>query len=236
MASLDYIVTIAAIISALFAVGLFVASIIQATQARQAAYYAARRGIIQSSIRKLTLAVVFLGVAVLFGLLGMVTKTEPARPPPTLTLVPTALPTQQPTVPSPTIKPSIQPTLTPSPIPINPTATAATNDPKLSLRVISSGITSSGEPLNTGTEFTHSATSIYIFYEYRNLQANYMLNHEWWRDGALQYQATESLKVRGDGIGYVAWSPGKSFAPGLYEVRFMLETKRQFVANFVARQ
>lgn len=245
VASLDYIASIAAVLSAIIAAAVLLASVLDASRARRGAYYVIRRKMMESAARKGFTGLILMGVAVAFGLAAVVLKANtappaaPSPPPPALTLMPTRpLPTALPTqtmapLPTATLPP---PTPAPSPLPITQTPAPAAAEPLLALRVISPRITESGEPLGAATEFTQATKTIYIFYEYKNLPPAQTLTHEWLRGGALQYRASELLKFSGDGIAYVAWVSPQNIPGGLYEVRFTLNNKRMFVANFSARQ
>ncbi|HQV69482.1 MAG: hypothetical protein WAU96_16025 [Anaerolineae bacterium] len=245
MASLDYIAAVAAALAAICAVVTLLVSLLEASRAQRAAYYAVRRAMMQSAARKGFAGLALAGIAVGFGLTALLLKADaappiaPSPPPPTITILPTRpAPTATPkpmntATPQPTL---VLPTFTPSPVPITPTPAPTTTEPLLTLRVISPKITASGEPLGAATEFTQPTKTIYIFYEYKNLPPAQTLVHEWFRGGASQYRASELLKFSGDGIAYVAWVSPQNISGGLYEVRFTLNNKRMFVANFSARQ
>lgn len=225
------------------------AALVQGSQASKAAYYAARRENIKAAQRTLLFGLGFclvaatcFGLSLLFPETSLAPAVKPAlEPTPTIAqIAPTIAPS--PTQPPPTatkITPSATPPEpTPTTIPDTPTPAASaipTTEPALKLRVISPQITQSGEPLGGGSEFTQPVKSIYIFYEFHNLPPGQILSHDWVRGGVAQYHASDPLKISGDGIANVAWSPAGGFTPGLYEVRFTLNTRRVFVANFVVR-
>jgi hypothetical protein len=118
-------------------------------------------------------------------------------------------------------------------------AEAQTVQPKqlrLRLMEIASGIDIAAvKPLNAGSEFSRTVHSIYIFFEFRDVPKASLIQHTWYREGANVHFEREVWSLGGKGTGYIGWSPPEGFAPGLYEVRVLIDNEQQFVANFMIK-
>jgi hypothetical protein len=64
---------------------------------------------------------------------------------------------------------------------------------------------------------------------------NTLLRHTWYRNGNSVHFDSLTWTREGSGNAYVVWLPEGEIEDGLYEVRVMLGTVRQFSANFMVR-
>ena len=248
-----------AVILALPGAFFFFRAIGRAKSSRTAAYYAMRREAALASNKDLSsfviIAILATGLAVVSIFLPPeITTPEPLPPAATLIVTPTARPTPAESTPLANSAPpgattalstrNVATTGTPAPsstplvalIRLTPTETPIAADApmhKLVLRAISAVITSSGQPISPTTEFTQGVKSIYVSYDYADIQQSAVIHQVWLRDGNSVYYDSSTWSRTGTGSGYLTWSPKNGFEPGLYEVRITVGDVKQFSANFM---
>lgn len=159
--------------------------------------------------------------------------TAPAArltPSPTFDLIP-LLPTSTPTPTQPAEPVGVKLGETPPPL------ARDRNGPLLMLRAISAQPPQQGLPPDNGGVFPAGTPTVYIVFDHRAIPPRAAIRHTWFRDGSSVHFGSVTLDTSEQVVGskVISWSPEGGFVPGLYEVRVMLGSTPQFVANFEVR-
>ncbi len=148
---------------------------------------------------------------------------------PAATPVPAAIPTQ-------TSMPTPSPSFSPTPISTPVSVTVAEGGPFANL-ILARGISDDHQPLSPGNDFTVNDQPVYLFFDYRGMQAGARWGHVWiWGDQQLDRSITTWPEDWGTaGKAWVFYTPEGGYQPGPYEVRLLVNDQVVASASFVMR-
>jgi hypothetical protein len=140
-------------------------------------------------------------------------------PPPTEAPVPTAVP-------------SATPTLVPLPRPGPP---VVADDSPFTNLILSHDMDSNNQPEKVGTSFAPGSQPIYLFFDYRTIEAGTSWTHRWtWGDTELDaYTDAWPDDLFDTGTAWVFYSPTGGYQPGPYMVTLAVEGTDVATATFV---
>ncbi len=156
-------------------------------------------------------------------------QTAAAIEPTATPTVPSSSPTPSPTTtPTATTIPTATPTLAPLPTPGPPTV--AKDSPFTNLQ-LAHNIAPDNQPENVGTIFAPGSQSIYLFFDYDQIEGGATWTHRWtWGDTELGvFEDVWPDNFYDSGTAWVYHTPTGGYQPGPYKVT--LEIKGQIVAT-----
>jgi serine/threonine protein kinase len=136
--------------------------------------------------------------------------------------------------PSPTPIPTETPTLVPLPTPGPPTIAAGS--PFTNLR-LAHNVTADGDPTQTGTSFAPGPQPIYLFFDFKGIEAGTPWAHRWvWGDTELGiFDDTWSENYSSSGTAWIYFSPVGGFQSGPYQVTLEVNGRVVSTATFVVQ-
>ncbi len=155
---------------------------------------------------------------------GTAAATEPDNPPTPEQAIPTSAPTATAIPETPTTAPTVS------------SAVIAEGSPFANL-VLARGISEDHQPLQAGTSFQANGRPVYLFFDYRNMEAGTPWSHVW-------FHGNEELgRTDGDwseswgnaGTAWVYYAPIGEYQPGSYTVRLYVEGREVASAGFDMR-
>jgi len=217
-------------------------------KSRRAPYYILRQDALKKAWRwvlvTLVLQALALTLLIVAPRLATVYPAPTATPPPTRTPAPTRTPrpTRTPTATA-TRRPTATPTaiLTPTPaVPLPdialtplPSAVPADEDARIELTALATEKDESSLPVNPGSEFPPGDHWMYLFFTYEGMKNNVKRTFAWYKDGQFLERCSDSGLWEWGDHGRTWYRCPGVWEPGAYQVHVFIETRLQFVAEFV---
>jgi hypothetical protein len=222
-------------------------------RARRAPYYRIRRDSSRSGWRWVLVGLVCAG-----GLYGVLSVRGSYGPPDLTTLFPTpnigptptfdvdTILTTAPGTPAPTRNPLLSPpTITPTQAPVTPSATpfiatiespvTSSPDATFKLTAISTGISSSLEPVDAGTFFSSGQPRIYVFFTFSNMADGQSWSQVLLLDGNVIRNGTDAWNLGDKGPAYYRFEAPGGFPQGSYQIQLYIGDKLAAQGAFTLR-